>query len=191
MIQVDEKKLVADCIAHDIKAKKMLYELYAGKMFMVCMRYANNREDAEDILQDSFMKIFDNISKYRNEGSFEGWVKRIAANTAIKHYYKKNPMYPVTSIENIEETEEEDSFMDKLSNDNSMQDLLEMIRNLAPRYRMVFNLYAIDGHSHSEIAQLLNISEGTSKSQLSRAREVLKNQIKEKQKFKEQEHVSR
>lgn len=191
MTQEEQKTLVIACASHDIKAKKMLYDLFAGKMFMVCMRYADNREDAEDILQDSFIKIFDNINKFRNDGSLEGWVKRIVANTAIKQYYKKNTMYPiVTSVEHVNEDSEEEDFMDKLSADNSMEELLQMIQNLAPRYRMVFNMYAIDGHSHSEIAQLLGISEGTSKSQLSRAREILKNQIKEKQKLKEQEHVS-
>ncbi len=184
MSEVDEKKLIVSCIAYDIKAQKKFYDLYAGKMFMVCMRYANNREDAEDILQDSFVKIFDNINKFRNEGSLEGWVRRIVSNTAIKHYHKKNVMYPIVS-ENIKEEAEEEGFMDRLSSENSMEELLQMIQNLAPRYRMVFNLYAFDGHSHGEIAQLLNISEGTSKSQLSRAREILKNQIKEKQKLKE------
>ena len=191
MDQTYERELVVNCVANDMRAKKMLYDLYASKMFMVCMRYADNREDAEDILQDSFIKIFDNIKNFRNEGSLEGWAKRIAANTAIRHYHKKNSMYPITSIENIEEQEnDEESLISALSAHNSMEELLQLIQNLAPRYRMVFNLYAIDGHSHNEIAKMLNISEGTSKSQLSRAREILKNQISEKQKLKNQEHVN-
>lgn len=189
MNQISEKQLLDDCIANNMQAKKMLYDLYAGKLFLICMRYADNKQDAEDMLQDTFIKIFDNLKKFRNEGSFEGWMKRIAANTAIKQYHKKNLMYPV-SIENINEKDNEDSdFIETLSNYFSLNELVQMIQELAPRYRMVFNMYAIDGYAHSEIAKTLNISEGTSKSQLSRARDILKEQIKEKQKIKELQNV--
>lgn len=186
----NEQILLNECAANNLAAQKKLYDIYAPKLYMICMRYADNKEDAKDMLQDTFIKIFENIKKFRGEGSFEGWMKRIAANTAIKHYHKKNVMYPV-SIENInEQTVDEENFIEKMAADFSMNELLEMIHQLAPRYRMVFNLYAIDGYSHAEIAKALNISEGTSKSQLSRAREVLKNQIIEKQKIKSQDHVS-
>jgi RNA polymerase sigma factor (sigma-70 family) len=182
MKRVEENVLIVDCIANNIVAKKTLYDIYVSKMFMICMRYADNREDAEDILHDAFIKIFDNLSRFRGEGSLEGWIRRIVTTTAIKHYQKKNPIYPVTTIESAE-IEEEEGFLEKLSAHYSMNDLLQLIQSLAPRYRMVFNLYVIDGYSHQQIAQTLNISEGTSKSQLSRAREILKNKILEMQKL--------
>jgi len=191
MNQIDETELVANCVANNHKAKKALYDLFSAKLFMISMRYADNREDAEDILQDSFIKIYENLNKFRNEGSLEGWAKRITANTAIKHCHKKNHMYAITNIENLEQSENEnEDLMDSLTNNNSIAELLQMIQNLAPRYRMVFNMYAIDGNSHAEIAQQLGISEGTSKSQLSRAREILKQHIREKQKSINQEHVN-
>jgi len=190
MSVIDEKQLVSECAANNMVAQKKLYDLYVGKLYMICMRYADNKDDAKDLLQDTFIKIYDNIKKFRGEGSLEGWMKRIAANTAIKQYHKKHLMYPV-SIENInEQAPEEENFIEKVASGFSMNELLEMVHQLAPRYRLVFNLYAIDGYSHTEIAKELNISEGTSKSQLSRAREVLRNQIIEKQKIKTQDHVS-
>jgi len=189
MNKEEQKKIVKECSRNSMSAKKRLYELFRDKMYMVSMRYADNKEDAQDVLQDSFMKVFNNIHKFRNEGSLEGWVKRIVATTAINHYKKKYSIYAIKSVEHVAEENEDLDFMQELAASFSMAELLNMINELSPRYRMVFNLYAIDGHSHKEIAQLLDISVGTSKSQLSRARQVLKEMITKRQ--KEDNHVKR
>lgn len=183
-MQTEEKKLVADCISGDLNASRKLYDLYAVRLFAICMRYAGDRMEAEDTLQDAFIKIFENIKQFRSEGSLEGWLKSVVVNTAIKQYYKHNYkyLYPVINIENVE-----DDIQDNISDDEQLpeyseEELYQMIQSLAPRYRMVFSLYAIEGHSHKEIASMLGISEGTSKSQLSRARIALQNMIEAKQK---------
>lgn len=182
-MQTEEKKLVADCIAGNLNAKRNLYDLYAGKLFTICLRYTKNHTDAEDVLQDAFLKILENIKQFRLEGSLEGWMKRIVVNTAIKQYHENS--YKHLFVVNIETVE--DDLQDAIQDDEQLPDysedeLHEMIHSLAPGYRMVFSLYAIEEYSHKEIAQLLEISEGTSKSQLARARVVLQNMIREKQK---------
>ena len=181
---IEEKKLVADCIAGDLNASRRLYDLYAGKLFAICLRYAGDRMEAEDVLQDAFIKIFENIKQFRSEGSLEGWLKRVVVNTSIKQYHKHNYkyLYPVINIENVEDDIQDTITDDEHLPDYSEDELYEMIHSLAPRYRMVFSLYAIEEHSHKEIAQMLGISEGTSKSQLARARIALQNMIEEKQK---------
>lgn len=147
--------------------------MFAGKLFPVCLKYSRNYEDAEDTLQDSFLTIFDKIKQYNNKGSFEGWMKRIAINTALQKYRKKEPLYieskEVETLDLEEETFE--------SADYDVNFLLELIQKLPDRYRLVFNLYILDDYSHKEIAQMLRISQGTSKSNLSRARYILKKQV--------------
>tara|TARA_R110001592_G_scaffold63124_4_gene193308 strand:- start:441 stop:935 length:495 start_codon:yes stop_codon:yes gene_type:complete len=154
-------------------AQAEVYQLYAGKLFPVCLKYSRNYEDAEDTLQDSFLTIFDKIKQYQNKGSFEGWLKRITINTALQKYRKKEPLYieskEVESID-FEEDDFEDSNFD-------LNFLLELIQKLPDRYRLIFNLYVLDDYSHKEIAEMLKISEGTSKSNLSRARQILKKQV--------------
>jgi RNA polymerase sigma factor (sigma-70 family) len=169
---------IADIIRLSIEenpqAQAKLYSLYAGKMYAVCKRYAGNTEEAKDILQDGFMKVFSNLKSYGFKGSFEGWVRKIIVNTALGRFrtHKLN----AESIEEIPDTyvEEEERSSEMIS----PAKLTEIIENLPPQYRMVFNLYAIDGHSHKEIAELLNITESTSKSNLSRARHILQLKIK-------------
>ena len=144
-----------------------------SKMFGVCMRYTNDYHIAEDILQEGFIKVFKNIGKYRGEGSFEGWVRRIFVNTSIEHYRKKVNLYAVTEIENDNIKTYNGDVIDQLQE----ADLLKMIGELSIGYRTVFNMYVIEGYSHQEIAEMLGISEGTSKSQLSRARMLLQEKV--------------
>jgi RNA polymerase sigma-70 factor (ECF subfamily) len=137
------------------------------------MRYTNDYHIAEDILQEGFIKVFKNIGKYRGEGSFDGWVRRIFVNTSIEHYRKKVNLYAVTEIENDNIKTYNGDVIDQLQE----ADLLKMIGELSIGYRTVFNMYVIEGYSHQEIAEMLGISEGTSKSQLSRARMLLQEKV--------------
>ncbi len=151
-------------------------------MFAICLKYSKNYEDAEDTLQDSFLTIFNKINQFRHKGSFDGWVKRITINIAIEKYRKKIPLR-IIKEEIIEDHED-----DIMVNENSLNVdfLLNSIQQLPDRYRLVFNLYVLDDFSHKEIATLLEISEGTSKSNLSRARKILKQKVeKHYQKIKE------
>ncbi|MBX3239053.1 MAG: sigma-70 family RNA polymerase sigma factor [Chitinophagaceae bacterium] len=151
-----------------------LYRRFSPKMYAVCLRYAGKDEDAQDILQDGFVKVFRNLGMYRGDGSFEGWVRRIFVNTAIEHYRRKAAVYPVTEThENILEAKDA-SVLDTLS----VKDLQAIIQQLSPGYKAVFNLYVIEGYTHKEIGDMMGISEGTSKSQLARAKIILQNIIK-------------
>ncbi len=139
-------------------------------MYTVCLRYSENPEDANDVLQEGFIKVYKSLSKFRAEGSFEGWVRRIFINTSIEHYRKKVKLYNVTEVQ--ENTIEDDNLdvLDSLAT----KDILNIINELSPGYKQVFNMHVIEGYSHKEIADLLGITEGTSKSQLARAKSVLK-----------------
>lgn len=154
-------------------AQTEVYQLFAGKLFPLCLKYSSNYQDAEDTLQDSFLIIFDKIKQYNNKGSFEGWLKRVTINTALQKYRNKAPLEIVKEVSEPEETEE----LDLDNNSFSVDVLLNYIQKLPDRYRLVFNLYVLDDYSHKEIAKLLHISEGTSKSNLSRARKILKEQL--------------
>lgn len=172
----NESDLIKGCLDGDRRMQEHLYQRFAGKMYAVCLRYAGKAEDAQDILQDGFVKIFKNLHMYRGDGSFEGWIRRIFVNTAIEHYRRQVNVYSVTeSHENLLEANEL-SAIDNLS----MKDLMKMIQELSPGYRTVFNLYVVEGYSHKEIAEMTGISEGTSKSQLARAKGVLQQIIKKK-----------
>lgn len=171
-----ESDLIKGCLSGDRLAQELLYKRFSPKMYAVCLRYAGKADDAQDILQDGFVKVFKNLQMYRGEGSFEGWVRRIFVNTAIEHYRRQVNLYPVTeNHENLLEARDL-SALDSLS----MKDIMKMIQELSPGYRTVFNLYVIEGYSHKEIAEIAGISEGTSKSQLARAKGVLQNIIKSK-----------
>ena len=160
------KQLIDGCKKNNRESQKKMYDLLSSKMFGVCLRYVKDREIAEDLLQEGFVKIFTNIEKFRGEGSFEGWARRIFVNTAIEAYRKSTKMYPIVNLESAEHFEGELVYNDTLE----LEDLMKLIHGLSPGYRTVFNLYVIEGYSHKEIAELLQISEGTSKSQLARAR---------------------
>ncbi|KAA1247652.1 RNA polymerase sigma factor [Aquimarina sp. RZ0] len=164
-------QLIKKCKKQDTKAQEQLYRLYGSKLFSICLKYSNNYTSAEDTLQDAFITIFDKIGQYKNQGSFEGWLKRITVNTALQKY-RKQKVFEIVSEEQIEEAEVE------IDEDQvSLDYLLEIIQQLPDRYRLVFNLYVLDGYSHKEIAEMLAISIGTSKSNLARARYILKEKI--------------
>jgi RNA polymerase sigma factor (sigma-70 family) len=170
-----DNDLIIECISGNKKSQENLYRQHAPKMYAVCLRYCNNSDDAKDVLQDGFVKVFKNLDKFRNEGSFEGWIRRIFVNTAIEHYRKRTNLISIT--ENIEANKVDQSYnaFDKLAE----ADLLKIIKQLSPGYRAVFNMYVIEGYSHKEIGELLNINEGTSKSQLARAKALLQKMITE------------
>jgi RNA polymerase sigma factor (sigma-70 family) len=165
--------LMQGCKAGNPKMQELLYKQTASKMLAICMRYAKDRMEAEDSLQVGYIKIFQKISEYRGDGSFEGWMCRIMVNTAIESYRKNIKSLNIVSIDDTFEQPSTGVDLNRLG----MEDLMKIIQNLADGYRMVFNLYAIEGYSHKEISEMLGISEGASKSQLSRARAILKLEI--------------
>lgn len=167
------ESLLEGCRRGDRKAQENLYRMLSPRMMAVCMRYAKDSADAEDILQMGFVKVFRKLSEFRNEGSFEGWIRRIMVNTAIEAYRKNLRSLNVVDIEEVYDYPQSTFDMSGLE----LKDLMKMICQLPDGYRMVFNMYVIEGFSHKEIAAQLGISEGASKSQLSRARSVLKERI--------------
>ncbi|MBT8295950.1 MAG: sigma-70 family RNA polymerase sigma factor [Gramella sp.] len=173
------KDLINSCKNNDRTAQEQLYRLYASKLFGVCLKYSDSRQQAEDNLQDGFVTIFEKISQYRDKGSFEGWMKRILINTALQKHRKQK----VYSIHNEDYLMQEEIEVEVEIEDISVDFLLECVQSLPDRYRQVFNLYVMDGFSHKEIATLLNISTGTSKSNLARARMALKDKIEKNKNF--------
>lgn len=171
---IPESDLLEGCRRGDRKMQHELYLRYAPKMFGVCLRYAGNAGEAEDILQEGFIKIFSKIGSYRSEGSFEGWIRRIFVNTAIEHLRKKTYLQPITETE---ENTVEAKYLSVLD-DLAEKDIIQLIQQLSPGYRTVFNMYVVEGYTHKQIAEILGISEGTSKSQLSRAKLILQELIK-------------
>jgi RNA polymerase sigma factor (sigma-70 family) len=172
-MELDEKKLITLCIAGNSLAQKTLYTKFSKKLYGICLRYATSEEEAQDILQDGFVKIFTKLNTFKFEGSFEGWLKRIIVHTAIEAYRKK------VDIANMEDVEYNSLFSSPDEKTLEVEELLKLIQELPKGYQLVFNLYAIEGYTHAEIAERLNISEGTSKSQLSRARMSLQTKLKE------------
>ncbi len=168
-----ETDLIEGCKRNDREAQHKLYAAYSSKFFGICLRYMKDERDAEEVLTNGFMKIFENISKYRTEGSFEGWMKRIVVNEALMYIRKNRQMYVEIDIDNSEA----DINFTWNQSDLETTELLSLIQSIPSGYRTVFNLYAIEGFSHKEIAEQLGISENTSKSQLSRARLVLQNLV--------------
>ncbi|MCC8424208.1 RNA polymerase sigma factor [Mucilaginibacter sp. UR6-11] len=164
-------ELITRCKAGERKAQEMLYKQFASGMLGVCMRYATDKMEAEDMLQNGFIKIFKKLDDYRGEGSFEGWVRRIMVHSAIEYYRKHHKMIQVMDVN---EMGNEPSVNPAAMANMGVKDLMGIIQQLSPGYKMVFNLYAIEGYSHKEIAEMVGITEGASKSQLSRARAILK-----------------
>ena len=169
---IDE--LINRCKANERKAQELLYKQFASKMMGVCLRYATDRMEAEDMLLIGFTKVFHKIADYRGEGSFEGWIRRIMVHSSIEYYRKHHKMMQLVELE---EARNETSVNPLATARLEAKDLMALIQQLAPGYRIVFNLFAIEGYSHKEIAAITGITEGASKSQLSRARTVLKEQI--------------
>ena len=166
--------LIKRCRAGERKAQELLYKQFASKMLGVCFRYATDKMEAEDMLQDGFIKVFQKMDSFRDEGSFEGWMRRIMVHSSIEYYRKHHKMMQLVDLDDAgSETNTDPLACAKLE----ATDLLRLIHQLSPGYRIVFNLFAIEGYSHKEIAAIVGISEGASKSQLSRARSILREQI--------------
>jgi RNA polymerase sigma-70 factor (ECF subfamily) len=173
---VPESDIIKGCINKDRKMQELLYHRFAAKMYAVCLRYCKDTADAQDLLQDGFVKIFKNIEKFRGEGSFEGWIRRIFVNTSIEHFRKSVKNYAVTDTHDISIEDPSWNALDNLAE----KDIITMIQQLSPGYRQVFNMYVIEGYSHKDIGEILGISEGTSKSQLARAKGILKKMVEQK-----------
>jgi RNA polymerase sigma-70 factor (ECF subfamily) len=169
------KDIIKGCLDGNRRDQELLYRRHSAKFYAVCLQYSGNDEEARDILQEGYIKIFDNLHNYKHEGSFEGWMRRIIVNTALEKFRSKHNLYRVDDIDTIPEQDGEPDNMDYSGLE--VGDLLGIIRELPPKYRMVFNLYAIEGYSHKEISSMINISEGTSKSNLSRARIILQRRV--------------
>ncbi|GGI56341.1 RNA polymerase sigma factor [Winogradskyella haliclonae] len=165
------KELINQCKEKDANAQGQLYKQYASKLFSLCLKYSKNYVEAEDNLQDAFVTIFNKIEQYKQKGSFEGWMKRIAINTALQRYRQ------IGVFNIIDENAIEDVSIEIDNDEIDLDFLLQIIQNLPDRYRLVFNLYVMDGFSHNEISKMLDISTGTSKSNLARARQILKQKI--------------
>jgi len=171
----DLKPVISACIAGNRKAQAKLYHHFAPKMFGVCLRYAADAHEAEDNLQDGFIKVFTNLKSFRDEGSFEGWIRRIMINVSLEKFRKQNKLFAVEDVSIYDSVNLSDDVIAKISAD----DLMKLVQLLPPRYRLVFNLYVFEGLSHEEIAKEMSIAQGTSKSNLARAREILKKKVRE------------
>jgi len=171
-----EALLIEGCLKGDRKSQKALYDKYAPKLFTLCLRYTKHYRDAEDVLQDGFVKLFNNLDKFKGDGSFEGWVRRIFVNTAIQQFRNKK-------LQTVNSELYENVLLDNKASgldDLYYKDLLKKWQSLSRGYRTVFQLYAIEGYSHQEIAKVMGISESTSKSQYLRARGMLRTSLQEK-----------
>ncbi len=171
---ISESDLINGCISGNRQMQEELYNRFAGKMYAVCLRYANHADDAQDLLQEGFIKVFRNLHRFRAEGSFEGWIRRVFINSSIEQFRKKS-----IQLTKVSQREEQTVGNDDLSAIDNLaeRDIISLIQELSPGYRTIFNLYVIEGYSHKEIAEQLGISEGTSKSQLARARSILQKKV--------------
>jgi RNA polymerase sigma-70 factor (ECF subfamily) len=165
--------LVRLCQEKKPSAQRELYDMFKSKMFGICLRYADDPEDARDILQDGFIKVFEKIHQFGFKGAFEGWMRRIFVNTALERFrMRHNKMSLNDNLMELHETQAKE-----IEADIDARELLRLVQELSPQYRTVFNLYAIEGYSHKEISEMLQITEGTSKSNLSRARTILQEKV--------------
>lgn len=173
-----EDELIKGCLRRDKSAQQRLYDLYSSKMYAICFRYVRHAMEAEDILVTAFTKIFERLHQFKGEGSLEGWIRRIVVNEALTYLRRSRSMYLETELEQADREPDYSQLSDHLEE----EDLIRMIQALPAGYRIVFNLYAIDGYSHKEIAEQLGITESTSKSQLSRARVYLQKMLAQTEK---------
>lgn len=170
---MSEKELIKRCVANERQAQERLYRQHADKMYNVCLTYAKDEDEACDILQEGFIKVFRNLDSYSFNGSFEGWVRKIMVNTALLFYQKRKKETENLSVYKTFVESSIDNLLDKLNAD----ELISLVNQLPVKAGMVLKLFAIEGYEHKEIAELMGISEGTSKSQLNRARGLLKEAI--------------
>ena len=171
---MNERQLIDGCKKGDRIAQKELYDCFSRKMFGVCYRYVNDRETAADVLQDGFVKVFTSLSSYSGVGSFEGWIRKVFVNTALEYLRKSDVLREATDLDNTAELVEPDS---SVISDLAAEDLMRLIQELPSGFRTVFNMFAIEGYSHKEIGEALNITDSTSRSQITRARQLLQQKI--------------
>lgn len=183
---LDEKQIIEGCCRKDRKAQKALYERYASILLGVCIRYSGRRDEAEDILQDGLIKIYFNIKDFAGKGSFINWMKKIMVNTAITHYHRNLKHHYHQDIEDIRETDIEGASFGTA--EFTREELAKVIKDLPHGYRLVFNLYALEGYKHKEIAELLEIDVNTSKSQYSRAKGLIRKKLGALKKIAERTH---
>jgi len=172
---MNENKLIQACIRENKTAQKQLYDLYAAKMYFVCLRYARHELEAQDMLQDGFIKVFDNLTQFKSNGSFEGWIRRIMVNTSLNYCRKSSFKQEQIGIEDYQDKVVYSKAISRMSE----KELLALIQQLPDGYKMVFNLYVIEGYSHKEIGEMLEISESTSRSQLAKARKWMQKLLME------------
>ncbi|CAM3470530.1 RNA polymerase sigma factor [Elizabethkingia occulta] len=168
-------EIIEQCQKNDRKAQELLYRRYSNVLFSICLRYSGNYENAQDVFQEGFILIFKKITQYSFSGSFEGWIKRVIVNLNLEKHRQKE-IWLTEIEENMPLIDEEDNDPDDFQNVN-YQDLIKYVQNLPTQYRQVFNLYVFEEYTHNEIAESLKISPGTSKSNLSRAREILRKEL--------------
>jgi RNA polymerase sigma-70 factor (ECF subfamily) len=173
---MDEKQLIKGCIDGDRKAQKALYDRYSRKMMGVCLRYVKDTEDARDLMQEGFIKLFTHLHDYTGDGSFDGWVRKIFVNCALERLRHHDVLRDASDISEVNYAEIPD---ETVVSDISSEELMEYVKSLPDGFRMVFNMYAIEGYSHKEIGERLNITESTSRSQYTRARKLLQKKILE------------
>jgi len=174
---MDDITLVNECVKGNARAQRMLFDKFAGKMMTVCLRYAKNTVQAEDVLQDGFVKVFMKLSDFKKEGSLEGWIRRIMVNTALDQIRKEVKFKGDLDIEDVGYKLENNAFIEE---EMMAEDLMKLVRAMPDGYRIVFNMFAIEGYSHAEIATTLGVTENTSKSQYSRARAYLRDRLEKK-----------
>jgi RNA polymerase sigma-70 factor, ECF subfamily len=177
---VNEENIIRGCIAYDSAAQKALYKVHAPKMYAICLRYVRDADDAKDIMQESFIKVFGNIQKFRSEGSLEGWIKRIVVNTTLSHLQKNKAL-----SHHLDASEIDLSDTDAYSNDGELngkgfseEELLLEIEKLPDNYKIIFNLFCLDNYSHKMIAEQLSITEESSRIRLNRARKILQDRLR-------------
>ena len=170
-------EILNGCRKGDSRSQEALYKKYSRLMFAVCIRYTDNRQSAEDLLQEGFIKVFHAIHDFREDGSLEGWIRKIMVRTALEHFRKKVNFFPLSPIEKAAGSQMDEQILSNMAS----TEIMDAMNGLSPGYKTVLNLYCVEGYSHKEIADLLGITEGTSKSQLSRAREIMKDLLKDYQ----------
>jgi RNA polymerase sigma-70 factor, ECF subfamily len=176
------QELIAGCLKNDRRCQQRIYEQFYGKMLSVCMRYTKDLDQGKELVQEGFIKLFGNLHKYKNDGSFEGWVRRIFTNNAIDSFRRKKHQDLVPDddhqVLNLADEKDEHAFLDKEEETIQPKHVIEAMQQLSPAYQMVFNLYVMESYSHQEIADELGISVGTSKSNLAKARMNMKKLLK-------------
>jgi len=168
-----EKDLIRACLQGERIAQKEIFQMYSGKMLAICLRYARNRQEAEDIFQDGFVKVFTHLKEFESQGSFEGWIRKIMIHTALRTNKKKYISHEEAGLDHVPE----DMILPEVFSLLSEAELIKLISSLPDGYRIVFNMYAIEGFSHKEIGEMLGIEESTSRSQLAKARKLLQEKV--------------